>query len=365
MGGGVARVGGVWEDAVQVADEEAELVVEMKSTSSDPGAYPAAENGLLGFLNAAMSWRISPRFVNVGQFHEGFAVAAVHPGQFGLINSAGEFVSRNDYRDARHMAEGRAAVQTSEGWGFLERSGQIAIRPSHAEVHSFKDGMAVVSSIHHHSAAAWLNEDAYGYILPNGEPAVASRFQRAGGFNEGYAPVQRSGKWGWINRQGEWVIPNLYDAVTGFNGGTAYARIGHRRMLINASGDVLEESSIEEVDLWWAPMPLRDGLRTVKRGDLYGYADVNNVLRIPATFGTAQSFTNGRAVVRSRRRWALIDLAGEFVVPPVYNWLLPIGDLFYFVHDRENGYLDSGGHRLWSAPLGYDVVYRMQEFSRE
>lgn len=347
---------------MQVAHEETGIVVETESTSSNPGAYPAAENGLLGFLNAEMSWRISPRFVNVGQFHEGFAVAGVQPGQFGLINLDGGFVSRNDYRDARPMCEGRAAVQTAEGWGFLDTSGRMAISPGHAEVGAFCDGLAIVSAVHHTSAAAWLNEDAFGYILPTGDAAFAARFQQAGVFHEGYAPARRHGKWGWINRQGDWAIPNVYDAVTGFYHGNACARMGQRQLRIGTSGRVLEESA-DDGDLWWGP--LADGLRVLRRGDLYGYADADNVVRIPAMFGTAQSFKNGRATVRSRRRWGVIDTAGQFVIPPVFNWLLPIGGLFYFVQDRENGYMDSNGHGLWSAPLGGNVVYRMQEFSRE
>jgi len=57
-----------------------------------------------------------------------------------------------------------------------------------------------------------------GYKDQNGEYVIQPQFQAAGLFSSnGLAPVQKDEKWGFVNKQGEIVVPCEYGTVTRFN----------------------------------------------------------------------------------------------------------------------------------------------------
>ena len=53
---------------------------------------------------------------------------------------------------------------------------------------------------------------------------ITPRFEDAGRFSEGLAPVKQNGKWGYINEEGDVVIDFQYDRAYTFNEG--YAVVG-------------------------------------------------------------------------------------------------------------------------------------------
>ena len=56
-----------------------------------------------------------------------------------------------------------------------------------------------------------------GYINSQGEMVIPPRFEWAGFFAaNGLAPVQENGKWGYINTKGEMMIPPRFEDTLGF-----------------------------------------------------------------------------------------------------------------------------------------------------
>ncbi|NLU77409.1 hypothetical protein HCA58_03180 [Micromonospora sp. HNM0581] len=87
-----------------------------------------------------------------------------------------------------------------------------------------------------------------------------------------------------------------------------------------------------------APVPARDGGQ-----DLWGYADAEGEMLVPARYAEAQPFRDGLAWVREPQtdRWSLINLAGETVLEPAYLAARPFSDgLAWVVRD------DSGWHAV-------------------
>ena len=120
----------------------------------------------------------------------------------------------------------------------------------------------------------------YGYRDKDGEFVIQPQFDYAGEFSEGLAVVGLgkfpATKWGYINLQGQVVIPAQFDGAHDFSEGMAAVGIGGK----------------------------------------LGYIDRTGRLAVPPQFDEAQKFTGGRARVRIiKTGYGYINKAGEFVVP--------------------------------------------------
>jgi hypothetical protein len=76
----------------------------------------------------------------------------------------------------------------------------------------------------------------WGYIDPTGATKIPFKYDEAGYFHEGIAPVIIGGKCGFINKSGTLVIPLKYDYATSFTDGVAYVELGGKIGFINKTG---------------------------------------------------------------------------------------------------------------------------------
>lgn len=60
-----------------------------------------------------------------------------------------------------------------------------------------------------------------GFKDKKGNLVIPAEWDFAGLFTEGFAPVNRNGKWGYINTQGQLIIPLTYDNADNFWQGVA------------------------------------------------------------------------------------------------------------------------------------------------
>ncbi|GAB4490103.1 MAG: hypothetical protein OHK0019_08530 [Saprospiraceae bacterium] len=68
---------------------------------------------------------------------------------------------------------------------------------------------------------------------------------RSGGFSEGLAPVQKNGKWGFIDKSGQIAIASQFDYVEkSFNNGTATVKRFSEQFRINKKGEMIVTEEI-------------------------------------------------------------------------------------------------------------------------
>ena len=113
-------------------------------------------------------------------------------------------------------------------WGFVDEYENWIIQPMFDEVFEFIYGLARViyqgkigyidfrgawvieprfENIGHFDVATWAMSDGkFGYININGDWIIKPQFDEVEDvdFFNGYAKVQKGGKWGWIDRNGIW-----------------------------------------------------------------------------------------------------------------------------------------------------------------
>ncbi len=89
-------------------------------------------------------------------------------------------------------------------WGFAERAnGKEAISPKFDDVFSYKEDLCCVEF-----------DGKYGYIDRKGDFVIEPQYDIASSFSMGYACVYQGDNCGYINKEGKLVIPTIYDAGT-------------------------------------------------------------------------------------------------------------------------------------------------------
>jgi hypothetical protein len=62
-------------------------------------------------------------------------------------------------------------------------------------------------------------EEKFGYISKNGDFVIQPKFKSAKDFSEGLAAVEENGLWGFIDTKGDWAIQATFNKVKYFNSG--------------------------------------------------------------------------------------------------------------------------------------------------
>jgi hypothetical protein len=250
-----------------------------------------------------------------------------------------------ELQGAEDFSEGLAAFGVDVGektlYGYLDKTGQVVIPAQFASPSEFVDGIALVATyqnLQKNESMRYVFINKQGKILFE-KPKTFTAIDHSV-FSEGFAPVMVGEKWGFINRQGQLVIPPLFGGVfrdTKFSSGlvpiqsTEYNTYGKYGYLDTTS-------KFQIAPQFTNARPFSEGLAAVKVGDgteaLWGYIDRTGKFAIRPQFtdslAGAGQFHEGLAPVSIRDPitppdligngiTGYIDRTGKFVIPPKFN----------------------------------------------
>jgi hypothetical protein len=289
--------------------------------------------------------------------------SGIYDGRTGKLITPGHFNFRIGHHEETWFRQGAdlAVIWSSDDeglkFGFLDKSGRIAVPPIYDEVMNFKEGLALVR----------LGENE-GFVNGRGEavvPIIYDSFgyylMQANEFHEGLARVRLNGKWGYVNTSGEVVIPFEFDTASYFSEGLTSVGKDGRNGVINTAGelvidfdDVIIGSFRNGVATIWIDdynksglinregeiiLPIEydsighfsEGLAEVFIGDRgsrigkWGFVNTSGELVVPIIYDDSRSFENGLAKV-SVGSWGRINTNGEVVIPLKYGWTWSLGE---------------------------------------
>jgi hypothetical protein len=259
-------------------------------------------------------------------------------GKWGYINRSGEVVIKPQFDSAEPFAEGLALVRypprkkplkpgekTAElvaGIGFVDHTGKLVIQlenPLHLNGDSFSEGLTKY----------WTWEpnkgDVYGYIDKTGKVVVQARFTDASQFVDGLAAVCIEWqKCGFINRAGDFVIEPKFRVTHSFREGLALAGFEYSLIgFVNNSGEMVIEPQFGNL----AGAGFSEGMSVVAYAwGKFGYINTDGAIVIPMQFEMAQPFSDGLAAVRVDSQWGYIDKTGKFVIEPQFKGATPFSE---------------------------------------
>jgi hypothetical protein len=255
----------------------------------------------------------SPAFEGVFEmaypFREGFALAQ-RGGLYGMINEQGQTVVEFEFDQCGQFYCGLALVKKGSKYGYIDQSGKIAIPLIYRSANAFSDGLGCVCN----------DEGKWGYVNTSGDLQIDHRFQSSEDFSEGLAFVTAGERKGYIDGTGEIVItPNGWSSGQQFSEGLACV-YGRRRgnhtfgdCFIDRSGAFVFEECFESA------FGFSEGRALIKVKKKYGFIDRSGETIIAAKYEHAHSFRGGVAIVTQNEADGCIDLNGNVVIPFQYN----------------------------------------------
>lgn len=158
----------------------------------------------------------------------------------------------------------------------------------------------------------WEQKELCGYFdTVAGQFAISPQFKGADDFAaNGLAPIEKNGKWGYIDAKGQMVILPQFEDAGGF---------------------------------------AANGLAKIKQNGKYGYIDAKGQMVIPPQFEYAGSFpTNGLAVIMQNGKWGYIDAKGQVVIPPQFGYAFSFAanGLAEIKQNGKSAYIDTKGKRI-------------------
>ena len=207
---------------------------------------------------------IAPRFNNVGSFSEGMAFFQ-DGSECGYINTKGEVVFNiSSDNEESEFCNGLVENVNSTGkFGYLDKSGSIAIPHQFDLATPFKEGLAVVAV-----------GDKFGYIDTKGTIIINPQFQLADQFTDGLARIMQGWRFGFIDSKGAIVHNPIYEKVGPYIGNYAFvSEDGVNYGLINKEGDMVVSPQFQDV------RTLSQGNEAVRTGEFFGKRFVPEFLK--------------------------------------------------------------------------------------
>ena len=178
-----------------------------------------------GFIDRTGKVVIEPQFQFAYHFTEGLAsVSKGLSDKWGYIDRSGQWAIPPKFDQASSFSEGLAPVELDGVCGFTDRRGDLKLRPDFQD----RGDCAVVWGSFNDGLSRWKMGERYGYIDRSGRVAIQPRFSLTDEFSEGMAYVEQDGKYGFVNSSGNMAIEPQFYLAESFHNGLARVDNGTR-----------------------------------------------------------------------------------------------------------------------------------------
>ncbi|MEP7351869.1 MAG: WG repeat-containing protein [Acidobacteriota bacterium] len=264
----------------------------------------------------------------------------------GFINATGKIVlsaiPKTKVRVSGAFFSGMLSLGVSDG-PFIDTRGRVRPFKEFDRVWDFQEGLAP-------AIQDFTNSSRWGYIDRSGAWAISPRFPSypAGlvtTFLEGLASIETEGKVGFIDKYGEFAIPQQFAHAGSFS---------ESAVRVIVSGPCVYRSEGACGGPSWAPSTGPEKVRGTSASDCrWSFVDRSGRLLSDGTFEDAQDFHDGLAAVRADGKWGYIGKQGSFIVAPRFAQAGPFSEGMALVTDGESsGYIDKNGKMQFLAKSG-------------
>ena len=168
------------------------------------------------------------------------------------------------------------------------------------------------------------------------------------------------GKVGYINCEGEFIIPAIYDDGFSFFDGIAEVTQDGKSLYIDSNGNVIFQSNDD-----YYITSFCEGYATVtNQNDKYAYMDKNGMFITDFIFDFAGDFVNGLALVKVDDKEFFIDTSGNTVIESKFQDVSPFANNGLARAKGDNGlwgYINTKGE--WAIEPKYAWAFTFESKS--
>lgn len=159
--------------------------------------------------------------------------------------------------------------------------------------------------------------EKYGFIDGNGQVVIPTQYDDANVFRNGLARVKMGDKYGFINTKGEFVVSPIYEDAANFSEGMAAVSMDDEHY-----GYVDLKGNMVITPIYDYAFQFSDGVALVRMGNNYMYIDKKGKVVITPMGGGDWDYNNfkkGLARVGVNDKYGFVDKNFKFVVNPMYD----------------------------------------------
>ena len=123
----------------------------------------------------------------------------------------------------------------------LSVTGEVVVEPKYEYLDLFSE----------EGLARFEDHGLWGFVNTDGEEVIPAKYEDANNFSEGLAAVKVDGLWGFIDTTGEMVIEPQFERVEdGFRQARCAYEVNGKKGIIDRNGDVVLDPLYESIDLY-------------------------------------------------------------------------------------------------------------------
>lgn len=360
-----------------------------------------------GFVDKKINFVIPMKYDEADAFNNGKAKVRLD-NKWSSINKAGlsiEMPSEKNYQEIGEFYEGMCRVTTLKLrfmdlayhsdyeniagiWGYVNEKGEEVISPKYIYANDFENGIAIVAKgqwtidkkwdNEHNQGRYWTEEEFWGGIDKNGNEVIPCIFDEIKHFNDdsdyymAHFGGWKNGKWGVIDRHGKWVAEPIFEDI-GYNYKDGLFTFYPEDKWSGADDIPMGIYDIKQKKVLFEPQFL--DINFMDDGDIevevYDEALGRNIEKIidktgkerfPSVYSSIYSWREPYEVVirdKDGDKHGLKDKEGNVILPCVYN--VPWGGLHYkqkriiFEQDGKQGLKDFEDNII--IPANYYEIY--------
>ncbi|MEI7998301.1 MAG: WG repeat-containing protein [Candidatus Omnitrophota bacterium] len=201
-----------------------------------------------------------------------------------------------------------------------------------------------------------------GYINGRGRLIIPMSFDEGVRYSQQGLILVRVGKlWGFIDHEGQTIIPLKYHWAKDFSQGLAAIARKDPKKFLPTYGFINEKGEeVIPLKYFQARSFTDNGLAAVKKGLLWGYINPYGFWMIPSLYEQAGDFHENRAAVQKKGLWGYIDSSGDMVITPLFEQARDFSQGVAPVKQKGQwGYIDLQGH--WVAEPSYIDAFSLSD----
>ena len=298
------------------------IPLEYYSVIIDGNLVAVRKDNKWGLMDAAGKELIPPTYSSFQLYAEDGVARVEEGGKYGFIDIKGNWIFDKSKSVYTLNASSQKMIRCMVNYkhGYLDAKGNEVIITKYDQADDFKaNGLARVGK----SNAETKYKTFYGYINKKGDEIIPIIYETISAFENGlaYAKDPETNRYGYLDVAGKWVLKPAYLYATMFdeNGGAWVKMTDNKYHYINKSGKDLGTFDAEGTNL----KTFKDGYAVDVDTDYpFALVDINGkVLKDIDDCTAIYNFSDGMAGFKSKTKdlYGFIDINGNKVIPADYT----------------------------------------------
>lgn len=172
-----------------------------KILPGNEGYYGALVDGNFGFINTSGEWMIEPQFEEVRKFQDGLAAYKMN-GLWGFVDRMGTKITAAQFEQVSDFRRGIATVKQSGKQNLIDRNGNFLLTEGYDRISLGADNYFISE-----------NNEQFGLIAPDGKEIIEPKFEELRREDLNRILVRMGDKYGIIDEKGDYLLPIYYKNI--------------------------------------------------------------------------------------------------------------------------------------------------------